>query len=118
MSYVQGFVVAVPTANKDAYVKMATDAWPYFKELGAMEMMEAWGADVSDGKVTDFKRAVQAKDDEAVVFSWIIWPDRNTADIAGKRMMEEDFMKDLGEMPFDGMRMIIGGFEPVVEVGR
>ena len=70
MTYVEGFVLAVPTANKEDYLEHASDAEPIFKEFGVQRMVEAWGDDVPEGKVTDFKRAVQAKEDETVVFSW------------------------------------------------
>lgn len=118
MSYISGFVIAVPTRNKEAYRKMATDAWDLFRDYGATEMVEAWGEDVRDGKVTDFRRAVQAKDDETVVFSWIVWPDRATADACEKKMPEDERFKMPDDMPFDGKRMIFGGFSPIVEVGR
>jgi uncharacterized protein YbaA (DUF1428 family) len=118
MSYISGFVVAVPTANKEAYAKMAADAAEVFKEYGAIEMVEAWGEDVRDGKVTDFKRAVQAKDDETVVFAWIVWPDKATSDECERKMPEDERMKPTGDMPFDGKRMIFGGFTPIFEMGR
>lgn len=115
MSYISGFVVAVPTDKKDAYLQMATQAAELFKEFGATEIMEAWGDNVPDGKVTDFKRAVQATEDETVVFSWVTWPDKETADEAERRMMEDDRMK-MEDMPFDGKRMIYGGFKPILNV--
>src|SRR5690606_26196703 len=85
-----------------------------FKEFGAMRVVEAWGDDVPDGKVTDFKGAVQAQDDEAVVFGWIEYPDRAARDTAIRRMREDPRMQDM-DMPFDGMRMIFGGFAAIVE---
>ena len=115
MSYISGFVVAVPTEKKEAYRKMAAEAAELFKEFGATEIMEAWGDNVPDGKVTDFKRAVQATEDETVVFSWVVWPSKETANEAERRMMEDDRMK-MEDMPFDGKRMIFGGFEPILEV--
>lgn len=118
MPYIDGFVAAVPTKNKDAYRKHVQQWAPLFKELGATRMVETWGDDIPEGKVTDFKRAVQAKPDEAVVFSWIEYPDRATRDDAAKRMTNDDRMKDMGRsMPFDGHRMIYGGFAPIVEQG-
>ena len=117
MTYVQGFVVAVPTANKQAYIDHATAALPLFKEFGAGRMVEGWGDDVPDGTVTDFRGAVQAKPDETVLFSWIEFADRATADAAGEKMMSDPRMAEMGEMPFDGMRMIWGGFDPVVDAG-
>jgi uncharacterized protein YbaA (DUF1428 family) len=114
MSYVDGFIAAVPKANKDAYVKHARESWEVFKEYGARNCVETWGDDVPVGKQTDFQRAVQARPDEAIVFSWIMWPDKATRDDAWKRMMTDDRMKDTS-MPFDGKRMIYGGFNPIFE---
>src|SRR5689334_18034732 len=88
MAYIDGFVAAVPRANKDAYKKHAADALPYFKELGATRMVENWGDDVPDGKVTDFKRSVKANADEDVIFSWVEYPDKDTRDRANKSMMD------------------------------
>lgn len=122
MSYVDGFVIAVPTANKQKFADHAAMADPVFMELGATHIVEAWEDDVKDGKVTDFRRAVQAKDDESIVFSWITWPDKATRDAAFARMMSgelNDPRMDPAKnpMPFDGMRLIFGGFRPVVELG-
>src|SRR5690349_1153895 len=111
MPYIDGFVAAVPTKNKELYSKHVQESAPLFKELGATRMVETWGDDVPDGKVTDFKRAVQAKPDETVVFSWIEYPDRETRDAAGQKMMQDERMKEMGRsMPFDAQRMIYGGF--------
>lgn len=116
MSYIEGFVQAVPAANKDAYRKHAEDAAPLFKEFGATRMVESWGDDVPDGKVTDFKGAVKAKDDEVVVFSWLEFPDKATRDVATKKMMDDPRMEEMGaNMPFDGKRMIYGGFDSIVD---
>ena len=118
MTYFEGFVVPVPKANKEAYRKHATDAAPLFQEFGVKRMVEAWGDDVADGKVTDFKKAVNAKDDEDVVFSWFEYPDKATRDAATVKFMSDPRMKDMGaNMPFDGKRMIIGGFDAIVEEG-
>lgn len=114
MTYYSGFLLAVPTANKQAYIDHAKKAWPMFQRFGALSMVEAWGDDVPHGKVTDFYMATQAKDDETIVFSWIEWPDKETAGAAYEKMMSDPDMQQMGEMPFDGMRMIWGGFEPVV----
>ena len=86
MSYIQGFLVAVPRGNKQAYLESAQSAAPIFKEYGTTRVMETWSEDIPDGKDTDFKRAVLAKIDEAIVFSWIEWPDKKTYDTATKRM--------------------------------
>jgi len=116
MTYVEGFVVAVPTANKEAYRKHAADAAPLFKEFGVARMVEAWGDDVPDGKVNDLRGAVQAKADEIVVFSWFEYPDKATRDAANQKMMSDPRMAAMGgEMPFDGKRMIIGGFDSIVD---
>jgi uncharacterized protein YbaA (DUF1428 family) len=114
MTYVTGFLTPVPVANKEAYVQSARDGRALFKRYGALSMTETWGEDVPDGKVTSFPMAVKKKDDEAVVFSWVVWPDRKTADEAWKNMMEDPGMKDM-QMPFDGQRMMWGGFSPIFE---
>lgn len=121
MSYMDGFVIAVPTANKDKFIAHAKMADGLFIELGATRVIECWGDDVPPGKLTDFRRAVQAEDDESVVFSWVEWPDKATRDAAMKTMMSPDFNDDRmnpqkNPMPFDGKRLIFGGFAPVVEV--
>lgn len=117
MTYVDGFVIAVPTKNKEAYRKMAATAAEVFKEYGALHIVEAWGDDVPDGKVTDFRMAVKAEAEETVVFSWIAWPDKATRDAGQKKMMEDPRMKqDFETMPFDGKRMIYGGFVPILDV--
>jgi uncharacterized protein YbaA (DUF1428 family) len=114
MAYVDGFVVAVPTANRDAYRASAAKAWVLFKELGATRHVECWGSDVPDGKLTDFKRSVQAKEDETVVFSWIEYPSKEVRDEVHRRMKDDPRMKEM-EMPFDGKRMIFGGFQPIFD---
>jgi uncharacterized protein YbaA (DUF1428 family) len=116
MTYLEGFVQAVPTAKKEAYRKHATDALPLFKEFGATRMVEAWGDDVPKGKLTDFQGAVQAKDDETVVFSWMEYPDKATRDAATEKIRNDPRMKEMGaNMPFDGKRMIFGGFQSIVD---
>ena len=114
MSYVTGFLLAVPTANKDRYVKSAEAAWPLFKRYGALEQVETWGERIEDGKTTDFKRAVKLEEGEQVVFSWITWPDKATADAAWEKMKQDPEMEKM-DMPFDGKRMIWGGFETVFQ---
>ncbi|MDT3250329.1 DUF1428 family protein [Serratia sp. root2] len=116
MNYVDGFVVAVPAANKEAYIKLAATAAPLFKEFGATRVVECWGNDVPEGKLTDFRGAVKAEADEVVVFSWIEYPSKAVRDAANEKMMNDPRMKALGEqMPFDGKRMIFGGFEPILD---
>ena len=112
MPYVDGFVVAVPKDKKSAYREMSAKAWPLFKEAGATRQVECWGDDVPKGEVTDFYKAVQAKEDETVIFSWIEYPDKATRDAANEKMAA-DSDTDM-EMPFDSKRMFWGGFEPVV----
>lgn len=116
MPYVQGFLLAVPEENKDKYRKMALETWDMFRGYGALSMVENWGVDVPDGKVTSFPMAVKKKDGEAVVFSWIVWPDRATCDAASEKMQAEFGDASEIEMPFDGMRMMWGGFEELVNV--
>jgi len=116
MSYVDGFVVPVPAGNKDAYRAMAAKAVPVFKAHGATRVVECWGDDVPDGKVTDFKGAVKAEEGEVVVFSWIEWPDKATRDAGMRKVMEDPLMQpDKDRMPFDGRRMIFGGFAPILD---
>ena len=113
MSYVDGFVAAVPAANKDAFLAHARAALPLFKELGAIRVVECWGDDVPDGKVTDFRRAVKAGEDEVVLFSWIEWPSKAKRDEAWGTLMSDSRLSE--NRPFDGKRMIFGGFVPVVD---
>ena len=115
MSYVDGFVLAVPAANKEAFRRHAAEAATLFREFGATRVMECWGDEVPDDKVTDFRRAVQAGASEVVVFSWIEYPSKEVRDAAVAKMMSDPRMQALGEMPFDGKRMVMGGFVPVVE---
>lgn len=115
MSYIDGYLVPVPTEKKEAYRAMAALAAPIFKEYGATRVVEAWGDDLPDGKVTDFKRAVNAVDGENTVFSWVEWPDKATRDIGQKKFMEDPRLDGMKDMPFDGQRMIFGGFAPIVE---
>ncbi|MEO1966056.1 DUF1428 domain-containing protein [Hyphomonas sp.] len=114
MSYVDGVVAAVPEANKDAYIEHARQAAAIFREYGAIAVAECWGDDVPEGKINSMHTAVQRKDGEAIVFSWIIWPSREIRDAGWSRMMDEGRMADQ-EMPFDGSRMIFGGFNMVLE---
>lgn len=115
MSYVDGFVIAVPTANREAYRQMAETAASVFQDHGALQVVECWGDDVPPGKVTSFPLAVQCKPDETVVFSWITWPSKAVRDTGMKASMEDARMKmDPSTMPFDGQRMIFGGFETIV----
>jgi uncharacterized protein YbaA (DUF1428 family) len=121
MSYIDGFVIACPKANKQKFIDHANTADSMFIEMGALRVIECWADDVPDGKVTDFRMAVKAAADEDVIFSWIEWPDKATRDAAMAKMMDPD-NKDprmdpaTNPMPFDGKRMIFGGFAPVVDM--
>ncbi len=120
MTYIDGFVIAVPTAARQRFIDHARHFDALFLELGALRVVECWGDDVPDGKLTDFRRAVQATADETVAFSWVEWPDKATRDAAMQKMREDPRMDpsnpDNPPMPFDGKRMIFGGFETVVEM--
>lgn len=117
MSYVQGFVAAVPAGKKEAYREHAAKAAPLFKEWGATRIVECWGDDVPDGKVTDFRMAVKAEADETVVFSWVVWPSKAARDEGNKKIMADPRMRSGPDMPFDGKRMIFGGFELLIDTG-
>lgn len=118
MSYIDGYVIPVPTANRDIYRDHEAKWWPYFQKLGAVRLVVAWGDDVPAGKQTDFLRAVDAKPDETVVFCWMIWPDKETRNAGMASMMADPAMESAGsEMPFDGKRMIFGSFTPIFEGG-
>lgn len=114
--YVDGFVIPVPTANKGDYFDMARKIWPLFKELGATRLVEGWGDDVPKGKLTDFQGSVKAEESETVVFAWVEWPSKAVRDEAQGRMRSDPRMQNLGDMPFDGRRMIFGGFTPVLDL--
>jgi uncharacterized protein YbaA (DUF1428 family) len=123
MPYIDGFVIAVPKANKQKFIDHANKGDGVFMDLGATRILECWEDDVPEGKVTDFRRAVQAKDDEAVVFSWIEWPDKATRDAGMSKMMDSmntdpRMNPETNPMPFDGQRMIFGGFSPVVTLKK
>jgi len=116
MAYIDGYVVPVPTANRDTYRQVAQMASAVFKEYGALKVVECWGDDVPEGKVTSFPMAVKRKDDETVVFSWIWWPSREKRDVGMKAAMADPRLKEgMDPMPFDGQRLIYGGFEVIVD---
>lgn len=114
MNYIDGFVAAVPTDNREAFRKHAQEAALAFKEHGALGVVECWGDDVPEGKLTSFPLAVKCQVDETVVFSWISWPSREVRDEGWKKLMADPRMQS-GTMPFDGKRMIYGGFQVLVE---
>ena len=117
MSYIDGFVIPVPTATKQGFIDHAHAVDKFFIDYGAVRIVECWADDVAEGKVTDFRKAVAATDDESVVFSWIEWPDKATRDAAMTAMTADEAMMTL-PMPFDGKRMIFGGFVPVYEATK
>lgn len=123
MTYIDGFVLPVPKANKEAFIKYAEDMDPIFIELGALRVMECWGDDIPDGKQTDFRQSVKATDDETVVFSFVEWPDKETRDRAYDQMNEiaktdERWDPEKNPMPLDGHRMFWGGFNPVFDLKK
>ena len=107
-TYIDGFVAAVPTQRRDEYRRHAVDAARVFKKHGALTVVEGWGDEVPEGKLTSFSLAVQRKPDEAIVFSWVTWPSKKVRDEAWKALMEDPEMPQ--DMPFDGKRLIYGGF--------
>ncbi len=116
MSYFDGFVLAVPVAGRDDYRRLAERAAEVFRAHGALRVVEAWGDDVPEGETTSFTMAVKRTPDEAVVFSWIEWPSREARDAGMKASMEDPRMKmDPATLPFDGRRMIFGGFASLVD---
>ena len=118
MTYFEGFLVPVPESRREEYRKHAADAAPLFHEFGVKRHVEAWDSDVPEGKVTDFRKAVDARPDEKVVFSWFEYPDKAARDAANEKMTNDPRMKEMGaSMPFDGKRMIFGGFDAIVEEG-
>ena len=114
MTYVSGFVTPVPDDRKNAYLASARKAWPLFREYGALSIMENWGDNVPKGERTDLRRAVDLKEGETVVFSWITWPDKAASDRCEASMETDDRWQDM-DMPFDGKRMIFGGFHTIFE---
>ncbi len=125
MTYVDGFVIACPAENKDKFIAHAKLGDSVFIDMGALRVVECWGDDVPDGKTTDFRMAVKAQEGEVVLFSWIEWPDKATRDAGMARLTEMMDNPDLVDprmdpeknpMPFDGKRMIFGGFSPIVDL--
>lgn len=116
MNYVDGYVLAVPEANKQRYREFAERVAVIFRDHGALSVVECWGDEVPEGKVTSFSMAVERKPDEAVVFSWVTWPSKEVRDAGMASAMKDPRMNsdDLAVMPFDGKRMIFGGFRVLV----
>ncbi|MCV6823582.1 MULTISPECIES: DUF1428 domain-containing protein [Halocynthiibacter] len=116
MAYVDGFVAAVPDVRKQEFIEHAEIIGKVFIEHGAIECVECWGDEVPEGEITSFPRAVQKKDDETIVFSWVLWPDKATRDAGMKKTIDDPRAQpDVAPMPFDGKRMLIGGFEQIVK---
>ena len=116
MTYIDGFVVAVPTVNRETYREFAKRAAEVFRKHGALKVVECWGDDVPEGKVTSFPMAVKLQKDETVVFSWIAWPSREVRDTGMKKVMADPRLQPASNpMPFDGKRLIYGGFEMIVD---
>ncbi len=114
MPYVDGFVAAVPTARKDEFIAFSKMMGPILKEYGALDVVDCWGDDVPEGEVTSFPMAVKCQPDETVCLSWIIWPDKDTRDAGmGNFMSDPRLAPDRATMPFEGKRMIVGGFDMV-----
>ena len=115
MEYIEGLVAAVPTKNKEKFIAHARDAAAIFKEHGAVQLVECWGDDVPTGEITSFPLAVKCKTDETVVFSWIVWPSREGRDAGMEGVMNDPRMsEEENPMPFDGTRLIYGGFQVVL----
>ena len=114
MPYVSGFLTPVKAEDKDRYIKSAEKAWPLFQKYGALEQVETWGVDVPPGKVTGFDLAVKLEEGEVVVFSWLKWPDKATAEACFATMETDPAWQDM-DMPFDGNRMMWGGFETIFQ---
>ena len=118
--YVMVAALSVPEGNRDAYIEAAEFMAKWSMDHGALEVMEAWEADVPEGKTTDFRKAVKAPDGEKIVTGWVIWPDKPTFDKAREAMEKGEGFEGHpgGDPPFDGSRIIFGAFEPILTRGR
>ncbi len=115
--YVDGFVIAVPKDRIDDYERVAREAAAVWREHGALSVIECVADDVPYGELTSFPRAVQATDDETVIFSWIVYESREARDEVNKKVMADSRMAGgMSDMPFDGKRLIYGGFRTLVEL--
>ena len=118
MSYIQLFVLSVPAGKKEAYLAFSAKAAALLQEFGATRIVQCWGDDVPDGKITDFRRAVKAEEGEVIGFGWHEYPSKAVRDTVFKKMMEDPRRQELGKSPFDGKRMILGGFEALLDIGQ
>ncbi len=117
MAYVDGFVAAVPTANRETYLEYAKKFDAMFMAHGALSAVECWSDDVPEGKVTSFSMAVKREPDESILFSWITWPSKEARNSAWEKLMRlPEMQPNANTMPFDGKRMIYGGFEVILEL--
>ncbi|PCI72925.1 MAG: RNA signal recognition particle [Gammaproteobacteria bacterium] len=112
--YINAYILSVPEEKKNDYIQIAKVFAEVAKDFGVIEIFENWEVDVPDGDQTDYRKAVKAEPGEKIVMSWTVWPDKNTCDEAHKGMFEDERFADLGDMPFDGKRMILGAFEPIL----
>ncbi len=115
MNYVDGFICPVSNDNKDAYTAHAKEMGGLFKEYGALTFVDCWGDDVPEGKLTSFTLAVKREESESVVFSWITWPSKAVRDAGWKKLMEDPRMNSGSSPPFDGKRLMYGGFQVIAE---
>ncbi len=118
MNYIDGFVIPVPNNNREAYVALAKTMAAIFLEYGATRVVEGWGDDIKPGKINDFRTAVMAEQAETVAFSWVEWPSKAIRDTASEKIMADPRFSPNGDMPFDGKRLIFGGFSPVLDASN
>jgi uncharacterized protein YbaA (DUF1428 family) len=116
--YITGLVIPVPADKMEDYRRWAASGAAFFKEYGCLEIVESWEDNVPNGKQTDFRRAVAAKDGEKIVFTWQVWPSREALDAAEEKMHRDPRMEITGEIPFDPKRLILGGFKPIHVMGH
>ena len=116
--YVAGLVIPVPEKNMEAYRRWAENGSKIFKKYGCLEIVECWEDFVPDGKETDFRRAVKARPGEKIVFTWQVWPDKQSFEAAEAKMHEDGSLDVEGEIPFDASRLILGCFAPLHVMGR
>lgn len=116
--YVTGFVIPVPEANREAYLRWAEISWQILRDYGCIEIVEAWEETVPEGKTTDFRKAVKAEAGERIVFAWKIWPDKASLEAGEEALHASGRLDSAGDPPFDAKRLIVGCFDSVFEAGR